>query len=111
MAESQAIEVEELSEPGSSAARDSTNPSSFAISLDPSTRSSRWALEWLVFAGSLAVHVAICLKVHDNVTPQVTRFVTSQVDIELAPPVIEEPKVKEPEPSPGHAHAAGCARQ
>jgi protein TonB len=100
MAESQAIEVDELSEPTSSSARESTNPSSFAITLDPGTRSSRRALEWVVFAGSLALHVALYLKVHNNVTPQVTRFVSSQVDIELAPPVIEEPKVKEPEPPP-----------
>ena len=93
MAESQAIEVDELSEPNSSSARDSTNPTFFAISLDPGTRSSRWALEWVVFAGSLAVHAALYLKVHNNVTPQVTRFVTSQVDIELAPPpVIEDRK-------------------
>ncbi|HYQ40440.1 MAG TPA: energy transducer TonB [Polyangiaceae bacterium] len=98
MAESQAIHEEELSEPNSSSSRDSTNPASFAISLDPGTRSSRWGLEWLVFASSVAVHVAICVKVRNNVTPQVTRFVTSQVDIELAPPVIEEPKVKEPAP-------------
>src|SRR6478609_5826902 len=100
MAEFQAIEAGELSEPNHSLARDSTSPASFAISLDPGTRSSRWALEWLVFAASLAVHVVIVMKVHNQVTPQVTRFVASQVDIELAPPVIEEPKVKEPDPPP-----------
>ncbi|HEX2671133.1 MAG TPA: hypothetical protein VHM25_09700, partial [Polyangiaceae bacterium] len=77
MAESQAIQTEELSGPNSSSGRDSANPGSFAITLDPGSRSSRWGLEWLVFAGSLAVHVAICVKVRNNVTPQVTRFVTS----------------------------------
>jgi len=97
MAESQAIQTEELSGPNSSPSRDSANPGTFALTLDPGTRSSRLGLEWLVFACSLAVHVAICVKVRNNVTPQVTRFVTSQVDIELAPPV-EEPKVKEPDP-------------
>lgn len=99
MAEFEATEIDGLSGPASSE-RDSTNPSLFAISLDPGVRSSRRALEWVVFAGSLAVHAALYLKIHNNVTPQVTRFVTSQVDIELAPPVIEEPKVKEPEPPP-----------
>ncbi|HYP97504.1 MAG TPA: TonB family protein [Polyangiaceae bacterium] len=99
MAESQASEAEELSEPNSSSSRESTNPASFAVSLDPGSRASRWGLEWLVFAGSLAAHGAIYLKVHNNVTPQVTRFVASKVEIELAPPPPpEEPKLKEPEP-------------
>ncbi len=105
MAEFEAIEVDGLSGPASSN-RESTNPSLFAISLDPGARSSRRALEWLVFAGSLTLHVALYLKVHNNVTPQVTRFVSSQVDIELAPPVIEEPKVKEPDPPPEPAAAS-----
>jgi periplasmic protein TonB len=98
MAEFEATEVDGLSGPASSE-RESTNPSSFAISLDPGTRSSRRALEWLVFAGSLAVHGALYLRIHDNVTPQVTRLVTSQVEIELAPPpMIEEPKLEALEP-------------
>jgi protein TonB len=97
MAEFEATEIDGLSPPAS-AEKESTNPSFFAISLDPGARSSRRALEWVVFAGSLAVHAALYLKIHNKVTPQVTRFVSSQVEIEFAPPVIEEPKVKEPEP-------------
>jgi periplasmic protein TonB len=99
MAEIEALEIDELSGSASSS-RESTNPSFFALSLDPGVRSSRRALGWVVFAGSLAVHAGLYLKVHNNVTPQVTRFVTSKVEIELAPPVVEEPKVKEPEPPP-----------
>ena len=98
MAELEATEIDGLAGPSSE--RESTSPWIFAISLDPGVRSSRRALGWVVFAGSLALHVALYLKIHNNVTPQVTRFVSSQVDIELAPPVIEEPKIKEPEPPP-----------
>jgi protein TonB len=94
-------EIDGLSGPDSSAQRDSTNPSFFAISLDPGVRSSRRALEWVVFAGSVALHVALYLRIHNDVTPQVTRFVQSKVEIELAhPPPPEEPKLKEPEPPP-----------
>jgi protein TonB len=101
MAEYDAIEIGELSGPESVPARDSENPSFFAISLDPGVRSSRRALEWLVLAGSLTLHGALYLRIHNNVTPQVTRFVRSQIDIELAPPVpTEEPKIKEPDPVP-----------
>jgi protein TonB len=101
MAEYDAIELGGLSGPESSPARDSAPPAFFAISLDPGVRSSRRALEWLVFAGSLALHGALYLRIHNNVTPQVTHFTRSQVDIELAPPVpTEEPKLKEPDPVP-----------
>lgn len=101
MAEYEAIEVEGLSGPDSSAQRESTNPSFFAISLDPGVRSSRRALEWVVFAGSLALHGALYLRIHNDVTPQVTHFVQSKVEIELAhPPPPEEPKIKEPDPPP-----------
>ncbi len=99
--EAQARDVEELSGPESSPGRDSTSPGSFAITLDPGARSSRRGLEWLVFAGSVALHVALYLRIHNDVTPQVTRFVESKVEIELAhPPPPEEPKLKEPEPPP-----------
>jgi protein TonB len=99
MAEYDAIELGGLSGPEST--RDSEHPSVFAISLDPGVRSSRRTLEWLVFAGSLALHGALYLRIHNNVTPQVTRFVRSQVDIELAAPIpTEEPKIKEPDPIP-----------
>jgi protein TonB len=101
MAEYDAIEIGGLSGPESSRASAISSSSFFAISLDPGVRSSRRALEWLVFAGSLALHGALYLRIHNNVTPQVTRFVRSQVDIELAPPVpTEEPKIKEPDPVP-----------
>jgi len=101
MAEYDAIEIGGLAGPESDPPSEITNPSFFAISLDPGQRSSRRALEWLVFAGSLALHSAVYLRVHNHTTPQVTRFVRSQVDIELAPPVpTEEPKIKEPEPVP-----------
>jgi protein TonB len=103
MAESDAIDIEGLAGPDSErdGARDSAHPSVFSISLDPGKRSSRRALEWTVFAASLAVHVAICLRIHNDVTPQVTRFVPSQVEVELTPPPpVEEPKIKEPEPPP-----------
>ena len=99
MAEYDALEIDGLSGPDSSPQRHSADTPFFAVSLDPGTRSSRRVLELLVFAGSLALHVALYLRIHNNVTPQVTRFVRSQVDIELAPPVpTEEPKIKEPEP-------------
>ncbi len=100
MAEYNAIEIEGLSGPesGREGERDSA-PSPFAISLDPGRRSSRRALEWSVFAASVAVHVAFYLRIHNDVTPQVTRFVVSQVEVELTPPPpLEEPKIKEPEP-------------
>jgi protein TonB len=101
MAEYEAIEIGRLSGPESSLARESESPSYFAISLDPGVRSARRTLEWLVFAGSLALHVGLYLRIHNDITPQVTRFVRSQVDIELAPPVpTEEPKIKEPDPVP-----------
>ena len=96
-----AIEIEGLAGPDSTPSRESTNPSFFAISLDPGARSSRRGLEWLVFLGSLALHGALYLRIHNNVTPQVTRFVQSKIDVELAaPPPKEEPKIKEPDPPP-----------
>jgi periplasmic protein TonB len=103
MAEYEAIEIEGLAGPdsGREVERDSAHPSVFAISLDPGVHSSRRALEWTVFAASLAVHIVIFLRVHNDVTPQVTRFVASQVEVELTPPPpVEEPKIKEPEPPP-----------
>jgi len=93
-------EISGLAGPDSGSGRDSTNPSFFAISLDPGVRSSRRGLEWVVFAGSLALHVALYLRIHNDVTPQVTRLVQSKVEIEIAhPPPPEEPKIKEPEPA------------
>ncbi len=100
MAEYDAIELDGLSGPdsGREGERDSA-PSPFAISLDPGRRSSRRALEWTVFAASVAAHVAFYLRIHNDVTPQVTRYVASQVEVELTPPPpLEEPKIKEPEP-------------
>jgi periplasmic protein TonB len=113
MAEYEATEseIEGLLGPDSRSRRDSTNPSFFAISLDPGLRSPRRRLEWLVFAGSLALHGALYLRIHDDVTPQVTRFVQSKVEIELAhPPPPEEPKIKEPDPPPEPPAPAPASR-
>ena len=54
MAEFEATEIDGLSGPASSE-RESTNPSFFAISLDPGARSSRRALEWVGVCGIASV--------------------------------------------------------